>query len=159
MNHNYEYFDLVPPHNPYFQEYRKVQNYMPNKPSCKAVRANMWETRLPSLVKQRYSYNDYHNTNIKSNYFTGYPANFTDKAQLLDLPLDLKNRYKATINANDVDYLTLVDMMSNDDPVSHKVLKGHSDDQSGTLYGRQISGFDYLGDYDGYTEKIEQCIA
>jgi hypothetical protein len=76
-------------------EYRNRQNFMPRKLSRhKHLKSRMWETRFPNIVKQRYSYND---KKIKGlDYNQLFPIG--NSARLVELPLDLKNRYHALID-------------------------------------------------------------
>ena len=89
-------------------EYRKRKNFYPRGPRPHQLRAHKWETRLPSLVKHRYSYDDKRIDGL------GYLSPVRDfvphnsnqifdvkgKARLKELPLNLKNRWHAVIDAD-----------------------------------------------------------
>jgi len=60
-----------------------------------SANADIWEKRLPTLVKQRYSYDDSKSTipsPYDDYYYTGQGAN------LKDLPLDLQNFWSAQVS-------------------------------------------------------------
>lgn len=104
-------------HLPYiYPEYRRRHNYMPldyNNLRLDKLRSQKWETRLPSLVKQKYSHNDkvINKYNIETtgsfNANESKGSNLKGKARLIELPLNLRNTYHATIDKNKAlsDYL------------------------------------------------------
>lgn len=73
-------------------EYRKRQNYYPRGYDRKDIKAHKWETRFPSLVDQRYKYNDERDDSLSE------LSPVTGRARLKELPLDLKNRWHAKID-------------------------------------------------------------
>lgn len=76
-------------------EYRDRKNFMPrNLFRHKHLKSRMWETRFPNIINQRYSYND---KKIKGlDYNKLFPIG--NKARLVELPLDLKNKQKTFNN-------------------------------------------------------------
>lgn len=74
-----------------FGEYRRLNTIYPRGVwRHKELNANKWETRLPSLVKHRYSFNDCP-TNQKLPGIKG-------AARLKELPLNLKNRWGSVLD-------------------------------------------------------------
>ena len=77
-------------------EYKKISNKYKKSP-CRNSDYNKWETRLPSLVKQRYSYNDNNNHNNNHNYdINNIIPGFGTK--LNELPLNFINDNKTILD-------------------------------------------------------------
>jgi hypothetical protein len=75
-----------------FPPYKKLNLLYPRGVTRKdQMCANKWETRLPSLVDERYSYNDMMLNKDSLQVLT-------DVARLGELPLDLQNRYSAIVD-------------------------------------------------------------
>jgi hypothetical protein len=112
-------------------EFRLV-DFQPRRKTVdiKNFRRLMWETKLPSLVDKRYSYNDYPNNDRT------FPS-VNEFSYLKELPLDLTNKYYAKLDLNKCSHL-LEDNYYNptaDDP------ERHTDNvDTKTL---EIYGFDY----------------
>jgi len=76
-----------------FKEYKTINRYYPYDIwRLNELREKMWETRLPSLINQRYNYSDkvYSNKAIYNDIL--------DVARLKELPLNLVNKYYTKIH-------------------------------------------------------------
>lgn len=149
FNNNYETFDDLNQnllaHDPYdFPEYRQVNYGGENKILRKKRLLGLMEhTRQSGITKQRHMYND-------MSICKTLPM-LHDKAHLRELRLPLKNRYHATINKCQLNYLNKDDVNQNKCYYNINLDKHHSSNRTMNLaftskWPLRTSGLPYLDD-------------